>query len=107
TPKYKNTPDFPKDRTLYNYDPKATTAVVVESPMSVLSKAHIMPIEATFGANVTDRQMRYISMHRKVVLFFDNDEAGWKATRAVGEYLEAYSSVWVADNPYAADPADL
>lgn len=107
TPKYHNSPDFPKDRTIYNYDPKAESVVVVESPMSVLSKAHIRPIEATFGANVTNKQMRYLSMHPKVILFCDNDEAGWKMTEQLGEYLERYSSVFVADNPYAADPADM
>lgn len=108
TPKYLSSPDFPKDRTIFNFDPQAKTAVVVESPMSVLSKAHLDPaIEGTFGAKVTDRQVRLLSIHRKVVLFMDNDEAGWNATRRLGEALEAYSAVFVAENPYAADPADL
>lgn len=107
TPKYLSSPDFPKDRTLYNYDQRATTCVVVESPLSVLSKAHLGSVEATFGASVTDKQVRLLSIHRRVTLFMDNDEAGWNATRRLGEALEAYSSVWVAPNPYAADPADL
>ncbi len=108
TPKYKNSPDFPKDQALYNYDPKRKRAVIVESPMSVLSKFHALPdMEATFGASVTDRQVRLIANHRRVVLFLDNDTAGWEATHKLGEALEAYSSVWVVDNPWAADAADM
>lgn len=107
TPKYKNSPDFPKDRTLYNYDSTAKEAVIVESPMSVLSKDHTGHLEATFGASITDRQMKLISMHPKVTLFCDNDDAGWKMTHKLGEFLVSYSEVYVAQNPYAADPADL
>ena len=108
TPKYQSTGDFPKERSVFNYQPKVRRAVIAESPMSVLSKAHLDPhIEALFGAKVPERQIRLVSMHPEVVLFMDNDEAGWNATRVLGDALEAYSSVWVADNPYAADPADL
>lgn len=108
TPKYKSSSDFPKDRTLYNYDPNSKTVVLVESPLSVLSKDHLPHhIEATFGAQITDKQMRLISMHPEVVLFLDPDQAGWNATESLGEFLMAYSNVWVVDNPWAADPADL
>lgn len=108
TPKWLSSPDFPKDRTIFNYAERARTAVMVEAPLSVLSKAHLEPRpEGTFGAKVTDHQVRLISMHPRVILFFDNDEAGWNATRRVGEALEAYSVVEVAANPYAADPADM
>ncbi len=107
-PKYKSSPDFPKDSTVYNYDSSRSTAVVVESPMSVLSKFHAgAHIEATFGAEVNDKQIRHLSMHRRVVLWFDNDTSGWKATEHVGEALESYSSVFVVPSPWAADPADL
>lgn len=108
TPKYMASPDFPRERTIFNYQPDITSAVICESPLSVLSKFHLGPhIEATFGAQVTDRQIRLIARHRKVTLFMDNDDAGWTSTKHLGERLEAYSSVWVADNPYAADPADM
>lgn len=107
TPKYVNTPDFPKDQSIYNYLRDAPSAVVVESVLSVLSKIHLAHMEATFSASVTDTQVRQLSMHPSVVLFFDNDDAGWKATHHVAEMLEAYSQVMVAANPYAADPADL
>lgn len=108
TAKYMSSPSLPKDRTLYNYNESRREVVVVESPMSVLSKAHLPHhMEATFGASVTERQMRLVARHPKVILFMDNDAAGWGATWDLGDFLGAYSSVWVADNPYAADPADM
>jgi 5S rRNA maturation endonuclease (ribonuclease M5) len=106
--KYKSSPDFPKDRTIYNFSQRRTRAVVVEGVMSVLSKHHIEDnIEAVFGASVTDRQARLLSIHREVVLFLDNDRAGWSATDRLAEALTPYSVVSVAANPWAADPADL
>lgn len=117
TPKYKSTPDFPKDRTIYDYDPKRRMAVVVESPMSVLRHRHHLPIEATFGASVTDRQTRLIAAHEKVILWMDNDSAGWKATGGwdekrihlvgLGERLQSYCEVAVVDSPWAADAGDM
>jgi DNA primase len=109
TAKYISSPDFPKYVTLYNHDPKARPiAVVVESPMSVLSKCHVgANMVATFGAKVTDRQCRLLGLHRAILLWFDNDDAGWRATRRVGEFCSPYTQVLVVNSPYAADPADL
>lgn len=109
TPKYQSTPEFPKDITLYNFDAHAPCTVVVESPMSVIARHHQAHVEATFGAMLTFRQMDLIAQHRsKIILFFDNDPAGWKATDDAGQYLLPYSpDVWAVQNPYAADPADL
>lgn len=105
--KYKNSPDFPKDYTIYNYDYLAPYVVVVESPLSVLRHQHHVPVEGTFGASVTDAQMKMLSKHPKVILWFDNDKAGWKATREVGNYLMRYTDVWAVNNPYAADMGDM
>lgn len=124
TPKYLSSPDFPKDSTLYNYQPRAERAVVVESMMSVAAHLHALPqMEATFGANLTDAQVRLLSKHPVVVLFFDNDKAGWQAVEGydtldrrgrvvehqegLGERLGRTSTVYVVDNPYAADPGDM
>lgn len=109
TPKYMSTPEFPKDITLFNYDREADIAVIVESPMSVVARHHQAHVEATFGAMVTIKQMDLIARHHsKIILFFDNDPAGWTATETVGEYLLPHTSdVWVVENPYAADPADF
>lgn len=107
TPKYKNSVDFPKDRTLYNYT-EGGHALVVESPLSVLRHAHINPwIEATFGAKVTDNQVGHLSRHERVTLWMDNDEAGWKATERLIEALTPYLPVFVVPSDLDADPADL
>lgn len=107
TPRWKSTAEFPKDVTLYNYAQPPDRVIVVESPMSVLRHADRHPVVATFGAEVTDRQIKYLSQFERVVLWFDNDTAGWKATEKVGEALEAYCPVSVVPSPYAADPADF
>lgn len=107
TPKYLSSPDFPKAQTIFNYEPQEASVVVVESPLSVLSKDHLGRVEATFGAKVSDRQVRLLTEHQRVILFYDNDEAGYNATHRMAKALEPYLAVWVADNPYAADPADL
>lgn len=108
TPKYQSSPDFPKDSTIFDYDPTRREAVVVESPMSRLCRADDVPnMEATFGAKVTDRQCSLLSIHARVVLWMDNDKAGWTATARLGDYLEGYSDVWVVDSPWTQDAGDL
>lgn len=113
TPKYKNTPDFPKNETLFNFNglrantPHTAQILVVESVMSVISKWHLAPMTSTFGASVTEKQKRLLANCPVAVLWFDNDEAGWNATRDVGDYLVQYGSVFVVESEWAADPADL
>lgn len=119
TPKYKNTGDFPRDRTIYDYDPKRRKAVWCESPSSVLRHRHHQPMEASFGSAVTEKQARLLAEHDVVVLWPDNDEAGWKAvlgtyddkgkkvSPGLVEMLEPYCSVLLVDSPWAADPADM
>lgn len=120
TPKYKSSLDFPKDTTLFNYRPEEQDfAVVVESPFSVLRHAHHLPIVATFGANITERQIRLLGRYRRVIFWLDNDEAGWRAyedltdnrgkvTRlGVLEAVSQMTSTWAVSNPYHADAADL
>jgi hypothetical protein len=108
-PKYKSTPDFPKDRTLYNFSTDHDRPVIVESPMSVLRHRHHCPeIMATFGAQVTLDQMS-LAMSRGMhpVLWFDNDLAGWNATKTVGEWMMDRGGCDAVINPYEGDPADL
>lgn len=123
TPKYLNSPDFPKDQTIYNYDPARRRAVVVESPMSVLRHLHHLPVEGTFGASITPRQARLLAQHPEVVLWMDNDEAGWKAVAGRDEFwpsgrlkehhpglieqLSPFCDVYVVDSEWYADPADM
>lgn len=109
TPKYVNTPDFPKDTTLYNYSVSEFPVVIVESPMTVITHHHTCRMMATFGAMITDKQIDLITRSRasKIILWFDNDEAGWNATERVGDYLMNHGLVYVLDCPYAGDPGDL
>lgn len=128
TPKYLSSADFPKDQTIYNYQPRAERVVVMEAMLSAVSKVHLEeqtgPPEATFGANVTDEQVRLLAKHSVVVLCMDNDDAGWKAVEGrddlwpssgqvkehhegLGERLGRSCVVLVWENPYAADPQDL
>lgn len=105
--KYRNSPDFPRDQILYN-KPEGRKAIVVESPMSVLRHYHHQPtMAATFGAKVTEYQLRLLHEYDDVYVWFDNDDAGWNATTVVGETNAAYQRVWVIPSPYAADPADM
>lgn len=107
-PKYQSTPEFPKDRTVYNFRPFVHDVIVVESPMSVIARTHQAHLEATFGAKVTGRQMEVLHRHRgRIILWFDNDEAGWWATENVGQWMSERGVVWVVDSMLDADPADL
>lgn len=118
--KYRSTPDFPKDQTIYNVDPsrRYRRLLVVESPMTVVSKIHLLPHEddgfgGTFGSEITDRQVRLMAKADHVILWVDNDEAGWKSMvgskniPGLTERLSPYTRVSVVDNPYDADGADV
>lgn len=118
SPKYLSSPEFPRDQTIYNYDYMAQEVVLVESPLSVLRHEHHSHLEATFGASITERQIRLLQKHPKVVLWMDNDKAGWDALedhvvkrkierQGLITALKGHSKVYVVNNPWAADPADL
>lgn len=109
--KYLNSPDFPKDFTLYNAPPKGRRAprrlLVVESSMSVLRHVHALPMVGTFGAKITDVQLRLLEGYDGLVFWMDNDKAGWKATEKLIEHHSRTNPCWVVDNPFTADPGDL
>lgn len=119
--KYRSTPDFPKDQTLYNFDPtkRYKNLLVVESPMSVLAKKHLMErlpdteMTATFGGKVTDRQVSLITRAEHVIYWMDNDEGGWSAMTdrkdlpGLPTRTSPHARVSVVDSPWDADPADV
>lgn len=112
--KYLSTDEFPREQTIFNYDPKRRSAVVFEAPMSVLRHAHRLPVEATFGASITDRQIKVLGAHcEKLILWLDNDEAGWKALEGskdnpgVIQRASKYGAVWVVDSPFSGDPGEV
>lgn len=119
TPKYLSTEDMPKDSTLYA-PPQGDTVVLVESPMSVARHIHHLPISATFGADVTDHQVRLLrDRYERVVLFPDNDPAGWKwmlgHTPEGQDYVPSLAErmehqgmdVDVVESEWDVDPADM
>lgn len=110
TAKYLSTPDMPKDTTLFDFDrQRKDDLFVVESPMTVMRHAHHASLTATFGASLTDRQVALLlrSKTKRIVLWFDNDSAGWNATEKVGEALMGQTVPWAVQCPYEGDPADL
>lgn len=125
TAKYKATPDFPRDETIYNYNPERySTAVVVESPASVVrhdieDPTRDLHMVATFGANITERQIKLLGRYKRLVWWLDNDTAGWTAYQGLFDHrgrqtkmgvLEAsaqMTDVWAVDSHWHADPADL
>lgn len=115
--KYKSTPDFPRDRTLYR-PPPGKRIVVVESPMSVLRHEHHLPIGGTFGFAVTEQQINLLRWYPEIIFWVDNDPAGWsnleghwdeKGVHHPGpaQMLEAYSNVKAVCSDWAGDPAEF
>lgn len=122
TPKFLSSPDFPKDQTIFNYDRRADQVVVVEAMLSAIKHDSVAHMEATFGASVTDRQRSLLAQHRRVVLWMDNDHAGWNAvdglwrevkgrrevvSQGLGDYLSSYTDVYVVESPYVHDACDM
>lgn len=119
TPKYLSSPAFPREQTIYNYDYMAAEAVVVESPLSALRHLHHAHIEATFGASITERQIKLLQRHPKVVLWTDNDKAGWDALEdhvnrrgkverlGLINALSGHTRTYVVQSPWIEDPAEL
>jgi hypothetical protein len=106
-PKYKNSQDFPRDKVLYNYRP-GEPMVLVESPMSVLRHYHVhQGLVASFGAAISKKQLSLLGKANPLIIWMDNDKAGWDATQHVIEELSRSTSIFVVENPYDADPADL
>lgn len=123
-PKYKNTPNFPKHNTLYNYDfIEGDEVIVVESPKTVcvLDSRGIKNVVATFGASIRDEQLQPLWKFKRVYLWFDNDDAGQKAlyryNEDTGEFrwmnvverLKDQCEVYIVDpvGVNKGDPADV
>lgn len=114
-PKYVSTEGMPKETTIYNQRPEHDRPLIVESPMSAVRHAHAVPIQATFGASITDQQIAAIMKDHPegVVFWMDNDPGGWRALEGsqsvpgVIERASRYGTVWVVDSPFSEDPGGL
>lgn len=110
-PKYKHTPSFPKDHTLFNYDRAKIHNIVyvVESPLSVLvmMSQGINNVVATFGAAVTNRQVEIMRRFERVIVFPDGDKAGYSALLkpkfGLADRLSKFTDVWIVDHGIEGD----
>jgi DNA primase len=113
--KYLNTPEFPKASTLYHLDCNchegSNYVIVVESPKTaaIMWGRGYENVVATFGASISEEQMALLWDFKNVFLWFDNDEAGTKATLAALNYLKDYCEVYIVPpaDVEKGDPADI
>ena len=119
-PKYLNSSDnaiFHKGRLLYNLHAakhvmrKTERAILVEGYFDVLrlSLAGIEEVVAPLGTGLTSDQAQLVQRHTAhVILLYDSDEAGLRATfRAADELLRERLRVSVATLPPGEDPDTL
>ena len=119
-PKYLNSPDTPifhKGQLLYNLHVakhamrKAERAILVEGYFDVLrvSLAGIEEVVAPLGTGLTADQAQLVKRHTAhVILLYDSDDAGLRATfRAGDELLRQGLRVSVATLPAGEDPDTL
>src|SRR6266516_3004133 len=119
-PKYLNSPDTPifhKGKLLYNLSVakhamrKAERAILVEGYFDVLrlSLAGVDEVVAPLGTGLTPDQAQLLKRHApQVILLYDSDDAGLRATfRAGDELLREGLRVSVATLPPGEDPDTL
>lgn len=118
-PKYQNSPNFPKNETLYQSTNLGHDEVLImEGVVSVL-RAETLAEEgsvnfnlgkcaATFGAKISDTQLEYLRQFRKVTLWMDNDLAGVGAALRLAKNLERFCQVEIVNESlFRGDLADL
>ena len=86
------------DKNLFNInfiEPKNSTIILVEGPIDVLKleSANIHNSLAIFGSSLTDGQRQLLDELKieNIILAFDNDKAGEKATKTISRTLKEHS----------------
>jgi len=109
-PKYKNSKQFPKAWTLYNYDnlDPNEELIVVESPMSVLKlkSLGVNNVVSTFGASISNYQIHLIRRFQDVCIWMDGDTAGRKASSYLVHCLSKTNMVTILEEDNE-DPASV
>ena len=109
-PKYKNSKNFPKAWTLYNYDNvcKDEEIIVVESPMSVLKlkSLDITNVVSTFGAGVSNYQIHLLRQFQEICVWMDGDDAGRRASSDLTSCLSKTNMVTILEED-GEDPASV
>lgn len=96
--KYKNSPSFPKNETLYGYDlaDKAKPVVLFEGVMEVLvARQRGYNAVSSFSAWITKKQIEHLRVFPKVTVFYDNDGAGMMGASRVLQFLSRHTKVEV------------
>lgn len=98
-PKYLNPPGFPKHQVLYNLNRVVErgerTVILVESPFSVI-KAEALGIHnavASFGASPSPEQLAQLRRFDKVLVWYDDDDAGYRGAALAIDGLLHYTNV--------------
>lgn len=100
-PKYVFTNDFPREHSIYGIGQLSSSSpvIVCESVPTVLllaTSGHAAV--ATFGASVTDEQIKHLrKLQQGVIIAADNDKAGDKFERLLVDGLDRYIDVRVAE----------
>ncbi len=102
--KYKNTPGFPKNNTLYNYDKfkefmalgTCDSVIVVESPFTALylKSLGFENVVATFGQFSREQGMLLLAVP-KVYFWPDNDKAGFENAERAIESMSKFNRVFI------------
>lgn len=119
-PKYFNTTEtavFKKNRLLYNFSSakkmirKDLNLIIVEGFLDVIALAtiNINNVVAIMGTNFSLEHLKEIKkITKEIILFFDGDEAGVKATISSSKnLLHQNINVKVVNNLWGLDPDDL
>ena len=97
-PKWKNSTDFPRATTLFNYDVARhyESVIVVEAAASAmwLHQLGYPNVVATFGASVTKEQCRLLRYADEVVAWLDPDEAGEHGLALLTADLASHTTVY-------------
>lgn len=109
--KYTNTPDFPKEDTLFGWDRAKTQSgpvLVSESvPTTLFVISEGVSAVSTFGSGVNDPQLRLLRQFSGgVILAPDNDKAGHKWADTIHEYLKRFIPVYQLP-PVPGEKSDL
>lgn len=87
---FKNRPTgLKKSSTLFGIDQLDATMVVVESPLDVVRMASIGVTGgvATFGASVSEEQVKLMRRAERLIIAMDNDDAGRKSSEVILKML--------------------
>lgn len=111
-PKWSNQPvNIDTGELLYNYDNAIGKPfiVVVEGITDVWAYHEIgITAVATFGAHMTDKQYRLLmKTGADIILSYDNDDAGIKATKKAIELFKNKANIFIIDLPEGKDPESI